>query len=395
MSRRRLPVKLASLALLAATARCFGTGYFEPRQYLDDGGKKVDGSPQFYWELEVKRLAKDFKPAETRAAAEIAKKGGDDAETAQPATGEATAEADRNDFALALKEGRIKPADPAKATQQHEAARQVLSALLVNGPGATPEEFASEFADYHRGAIAYRLGKEHWAEARAAWEGLLKRPESERHYRTVWAAFMLAKIALKSNDPEAVTLFRRTRELAKQGFVDSLGMAADSYGWEGRSEWKQGHPETAARLFLTQLALGDESAVVSLKALIPDREPVEGMLNYGPEPEETEKWTPEQKQQGQDRAKAALRTMAKDPLLRRLETAHILATEARLDPYAVSSETQHVNRCARWLSVINEAKLAKVEEAEYIGCTAREVAVFVRLRQMDDGIHARRQDARV
>src|SRR6266403_3374069 len=190
MSRRCLPASLAFLSLLAATARCFATGYFEPRQYLDDGGKKVDGSPQFYWELEVKRLAKDFKPTETRVAVEMAKKEGDDAETPKPATTEVTAEADRNDFALALKEGRIKPADPARATQQHDVARQVVSALLVNGPGAAPEEFASEFADYHRGAIAYRLGEEHWAEARAAWEGLLKRPEGERHYRTVWAVFM-------------------------------------------------------------------------------------------------------------------------------------------------------------------------------------------------------------
>jgi hypothetical protein len=350
-------------------ARCFATGYFEPRQYLDDGGKKVDGSPQFYWELEVKRLAKDFKPSEKRVAREKAKKEGD-TDTTETTPGDITAEADLNDFALALKEGRLKPSDPAKAGQQHEAARQVLLALPEKDPGAAPDEFASEFADYHRGAIAYRLGKEHWADARAAWEGLLKRPEGERHYRTVWATFMLAKMALKNGDPEAVTLFRRTRELAKLGFADSLGMAADSYGWEGRSEWKQGHPEAAARLFLTQLALGDESAVVSLKALVPDREAVEGMLNYGPEPEETEKWTPEQKQQEQERASAALRAMAKDPLLRRLETAHILATEARIDPYAASSEAQHVNRCARWLSIINEAKLDKVEEAEYIGWVA-------------------------
>ena len=40
----------------------------------------------------------------------------------------------------------------------------------------------------------------------------------------------------------------------------SLALAADSYGWEGRAEWKQAHPEKAAPLFLTQLALGDESA---------------------------------------------------------------------------------------------------------------------------------------
>ena len=88
---------------------------------------------------------------------------------------------------------------------------------------------------------------------------------------------------MKSGSADAVQWFRRTRALAREGFVDSLGMAADSYGWEARSEWKQGHPEKAAPLYLTQLALGDESAVYSLKALIPDREPVDGMLNYGPE----------------------------------------------------------------------------------------------------------------
>src|SRR5439155_13513045 len=125
--------------------------------------------------------------------------------------------------------------------------------------------------DYHRGAFAYRRGQEHWGEARQVWEELLKRPEQDRHYRTVWAAFMLGKLALKSQDPEAVKWFQRTRELARAGFSDSLGMAADSYGGEGRSEWKQEHPAQAAALFLTQLALGDERAIVSLKALVPER----------------------------------------------------------------------------------------------------------------------------
>src|SRR6266576_7062161 len=116
---------------------------------------------------------------------------------------------------------------------------------------------------------------------------------------------MLGKVALKEKDfPTAAQWFQRTRELAKAGFADSLGMAADSYGWEGRSEWKQDHPEKAAPLFLTQLALGDESAIVSLKALIPDRGPTEGMLNYGPEPEEKEKWSAEQIRAEEDRALA-------------------------------------------------------------------------------------------
>ena len=36
------------------------TGYFGPSIYLDDGGKKVEGSPEFYWGLEVRRISRDF-----------------------------------------------------------------------------------------------------------------------------------------------------------------------------------------------------------------------------------------------------------------------------------------------------------------------------------------------
>jgi hypothetical protein len=40
------------------------TGYFGPSIYLDDGGKKVEGSPEFYWGLEVRRISRDFHPPE-------------------------------------------------------------------------------------------------------------------------------------------------------------------------------------------------------------------------------------------------------------------------------------------------------------------------------------------
>ena len=150
---------------------------------------------------------------------------------------------------------QIKPPDPTKAGQQHKDARG-----FVSGSSPLPAEFDSEFADYHRGAHAFQ--NKQWDEARTAWENLLKRPEQDRHYRTVWAAFMLGKLALKTQDyPAATQWFQRTRELTKGGFADSLGLAADSYGWEGRSEWKQDHPEKAAPLFLTQFALGAGSKV--------------------------------------------------------------------------------------------------------------------------------------
>jgi hypothetical protein len=276
------PIALLAFAALAGPARA--TGFYGPMFSLDEGGRNLAASPEFYWELEVKRLAGDFHPPEKL------RRGGLDPdqpnEERKAGQSRVTGEADERDFAAALQAGEIKPADPAEATRQAEAARAVINRTSATSTEILPAEFPSEFADYHRGAFAYRRGPEHWEEARQAWEVLLQRPERERHYRSVWAAFMLGKIALKRNDPAAVSWFERTREMARAGFADSLGLAADSYGWQGRSEWKQDRPEKAAPLFLTQLALGDESAIVSLKALVPGREPVEGMLNYGPEPDE-------------------------------------------------------------------------------------------------------------
>ena len=180
---------------------------------------------------------------------------------------------------------------------------------------------------------------------------------------------MLGKLALKQGDPKAVDWFQKTRTLAREGFADSLGMAADSYGWEARSEWKQQHPEKAAPLYLTQLALGDESAVISLKALIPDRDPVEGMLNFGSEPEEQEKWTDEERKTHEAKTLKALQVAARDPLLRKLVTAHILATETRNDRDGEPGAMQ-VNRCARWLGIIQASKLREAEDAEYLGWVA-------------------------
>jgi hypothetical protein len=153
-------------------------------------------------------------------------------------------------------------------------------------------------------------------------------------------------------------------------------MAADSYGWEGRSEWKQEHPGKAAALFLTQLALGDESAIVSLKALIPDREPIEGMLNYGAEPEERRKWDDQQKREQEEKEISKLKEAAQDPLLRRLVTVHILATAAWPNIYGGEWHQPAAQRGSRWLTVIKEANLGEVEDAEYLGWTAYNVGDY-------------------
>ena len=366
--------RFAKLLVTVGTALCFvgrlhATGYFGPNVYLDDGGKRVEGSPEFYWGLEVRRISGDFHPPEKLV---IPKETDQINEAKEPEertkkTSDNTTETDLKDFDSAVQEARIKPADPAKAKEQHKQARAALDATASGTPTPLAAEFDSEFADYHKGAVAYL--NQQWDEARAAWENLLKRPEQDRHYRTVWAAFMLGKVALKEKDfPKAAEWFQRARELAKAGFGDSLGLAAESYGWEGRAEWKQDHPEKAAPLFMNQLALGDYSAVVSLKALIPDREPVDGMLNYGPESEDWQSWNDEQKRAEEEKEISKLKAAARNPLLRRLVTAHILATASTPDLYA--NETQPVNRCARWLNVISDLKPGQLDDAEYLGWVA-------------------------
>jgi hypothetical protein len=364
--RRPGTITLLVLALAWSVDDTGATGFYGPSVYLDQGGKNLDASPEFYWELEVKRLASEYHPAEKLIRPRIKA----EAEDLRLVESRDTAEADDTDFSDALKRGTIKPADPVSATLQHDAARRVIAQTNNTTTLSLPNEFASEFADYHRGAFAFRRGQEHWAEARQAWEQLLQRPEQERHYRTVWSTFMIGKIALKSGHPTAAQWFRQTRELARAGFADSLGMAADSYGWEGRSEWKQGHSAKAAALFLTQLALGDESAIVSLKALIPDREPIEGMLNYGPEPDERSKWNAQQKRDQAQQEIVKLKRAVQDPLLRRLITVHILATAAASEFYGGEPNNPAIKRCARWLSVIKEANLRQIEHAEYLGWVA-------------------------
>ena len=354
-----------AIMVLGPITELSASGYYGPAEYLGGAGRNLNASPEFYWELEVKRLAGSFHPPE-KLLAEARK-----ARRTDGALEDLTGDADTNDFVAAISSGAIKPPDSAKATGQHEAVRGFLAAARETTTDSPPAEFDSEFADYHRGALAYRRGKSHWDEARTAWEKLLSRPVGERKYRSVWAAFMLGKIAMKSGNLEAVKWFQQTRALARAGFADSLGLAADSYGWEARSEWKQGHPEKAAPLYLTQLALGDETAVYSLKALIPDREPVGGMLNYGPDADEREKWSAEEKLADQQKTARALQAAGRDPLLRRLVTSHILATESnRSYYYGADVLTKSHDRCAHWLDSLKDLKGSKIEDAEYLGWIA-------------------------
>src|SRR5260221_14540656 len=61
-----IPKRRLGLAFIAiaTVSDCRATGFYGPSVYLDQGGKNVNASPEFYWELEAKRLAKGLSPGE-------------------------------------------------------------------------------------------------------------------------------------------------------------------------------------------------------------------------------------------------------------------------------------------------------------------------------------------
>src|SRR5262249_21660138 len=120
------------LKLLATVVAAFclvgglhATGYFGPNIYLDDGGKRVEGSPEFYWGLEVRRISRDFHPPEKLVVSKEAAQINEEEERTKK-TSENTTETDLKDFDSAIQDTRIKPPDPTKAKQQH---KQALSSL--------------------------------------------------------------------------------------------------------------------------------------------------------------------------------------------------------------------------------------------------------------------------
>ena len=128
-----------------------------------------------------------------------------------------------------------KELDNWRENQQWESEAEKEKRLRPALMGATVTDgLPGEFADYFRGLIAFRRGENQ--EARQEWQTLLDRPSEDRHFRSVWAAYMLGR-SYGDHDPEkAIESFQRVRRLARQGFADRLGLAAASLGWEAKAK---------------------------------------------------------------------------------------------------------------------------------------------------------------
>jgi hypothetical protein len=120
-----------------------------------------------------------------------------------------------------------------------------------------------EFALYFVGARSYRSGD--FAKARKSFADVLELPEAKRRYKTVWAAYMLGKCAAAEGDRAlAETWFARTREFARAGFVDSTGLAAASFGEDGRLAYERKEWLVACEHYLHQHTTGDTTSLQSL-----------------------------------------------------------------------------------------------------------------------------------
>ncbi len=316
----RATTAMAAASLLLSTLPP-GTacGPWFPRQYLAQGGTSLLETPAFFAEIELGLLARDF-PTPFRAVRD---------EMPIRRTGERDVE----DFDTAVAAGAIRPADPEAARLAHRRMREIIrqyAELTDSERAALPSDlldevqktvFPSEFADYHEGLLAYSLG--HHAEACAVWERLLARPEEERHYRSVDAAFMIGLLGGVENWNDAPRWFAMARDLAARGFSDSGGLAAASYDREGGWHEQRGELHAAAECAMRSISSGYPAA----GCVYP-----------------------------KDDSAAELAKFAADPLLRAIHTSVLLAGQS--DSFS-TDETPHAIRLRAWLRALEVARVRK------------------------------------
>jgi tetratricopeptide (TPR) repeat protein len=120
----------------------------------------------------------------------------------------------------------------------------------VSAPPGTPEEFAL----YLQSASLYY--QKDWPEAQKYWLKILELPPDQRRYKSVWAAFMMGKTLFESDPDKAMGWFRQVRALAQAGCTDSLGLAAETYIWEGKYNYDRNQHIEAVNFFATAHAAG-------------------------------------------------------------------------------------------------------------------------------------------
>lgn len=112
------------------------------------------------------------------------------------------------------------------------------------------KELPEEFSLYAEGAAFYHLGD--FKRAAALWQTLLDLPPEQRHYRSVWAAYMLGKAALHLDTASAIPYFDQARALNAEGFSDQALLGTDSLGWQAQAEALMGEYRVSILHFMEQ-----------------------------------------------------------------------------------------------------------------------------------------------
>jgi len=353
----------------------FACGPFFPNNLLDAGDSAVLQPPVADFQRELERMK--LVTAQTRAV---------------PLAGgqkyfEQSTEVEMTDLAAALKREKISSEQATVIMQAHLAERMKLNAFLkaqdewrqfhswiydtnyIEQPNTNPPPvfpaiavtpgLPREFADYFEGAIAWQNHKT-W-DANRAWERLLELPPSERHFKSVWAAFMLGNYYAEdvtnnpyyeiklSDEDEALKYFGQVRTLATNGYTDSLGLATASLGEEARVYLRRKNYERAIELYLEQFAAGDDSAVNSLRFAA-----ARAIAETNSTP-------------------AQLKNLANNSRARRVITAYLISRR----PYDDANEPaynpdagNYFDRKTVWLEAVESADVKDVESASQLALAA-------------------------
>lgn len=381
MKLRSFEVCSSGLLVLAANA-VIACGPFFPNHLLDAGDQALLAAPLADFERELQRM----RLVESRfLAVPLLQMGSMESRGFSGSAGSRrgdfatqTLDAELHDLTAALKQKGLPEEKIEEICQAHQTERAKLKDYVAaherweqsgkwhwdengrrrnepNGPAPKfpkiefVELLPAEFADYLEGASAWHnpalVDK---GMAREAWERLLARPAAERKFKSTWAAFMLAKSWDKEEPEKAVEYFRQVRELVRRGFVDSLGLAASSLGWEARIHYQRKDHASAIKLYLEQLATGDSTATASLSlvgaAALSDSE--------------------------------SLTALAADARTRQFITAYLISVQDSSRRHGADMIRQDTGITLGWLSAVEAQGVTDVESAEKLALAAYQSGAY-------------------
>ena len=354
MKAKRIKAAILAPAFFVGVTPLLACGPWFPNNMLDRGDPAVLVAPtaDFYAELEripvsstsVRAVVSTNGYTEDTLQAELA-----DLRAALSAMGKSSNEVERIVLGHAEQRAKVQKYSNRLAEWRSTAPMETMDGEYKRGaPSEVPPAFPSpaivdglpgEFADYFKGAIAWNdpvMADK--SAAREAWEHLLNRPPEERHYKSVWAAYMLGRSWEADDAKKARKYYQQARSLAAQGFADSSGLAASSIGWEARLALKANEFDTALDLYLQQYAAGSAGAAESLMFSVAK------IVGIGPK---------------------AMAPLAENPQARRLITAYLISRR----PYSDDASSIHESAKA-WLEIVEKAGIKDVESAEEFALAA-------------------------